>query len=431
MSLSRKIVLTAALLALAMVVAGCSLRPMLSDVSVRPGEISPNADGDVDATVLRYTLNRSATVSIYFENEAGERFYFRKDRLRSPGDYEVAWGGVINEPEIIDNGYGPQQVLGQVLPDGRYTWTVEATDKRGETASEAGQIILQDGDNLLPELRNFTVAPQTFTPNQDSIDDWVSISYYLPKDVDEVQVYLIDPAEPNFKYYIAERERVIEPGQLGYHEYRYEGGVDLGAEPPPSGDYTVIGEARDLAGNHVVVSSTLTIDDGGKPRADVLQGEIDWAGEMNREVRLMLGESLCFTATIQNEGAVSIRTAGPWPGQTYRFGQNNNTLAAELDDPSFGPQAGAWRFAVNYDTSGSDFPFRWAIGRQEDLERRLINGQEQWYLLPGKRALVHGCILIDEPLPTGTTFWWGGLIHESVDVPNNYIDRIVVSVGVP
>ena len=49
-------------------------------------------------------------------------------------------------------------------------------------------------------------------------------------------------------------------------------------------------------------------------------------------------------------------------------------------------QAGVFRFGVNYDTTGIDFPFRWAIGRQEDLERRVIDGEEQWYLLPGERS---------------------------------------------
>lgn len=411
---------------------GCSFRPLLTDVRVQPDVISPNADGDSDATNIDYQLGRTADVSIYFENEQGERFYFRDSQLRSPGEYGVAWGGGINEPLLVDDGFGPQQVMSRILPDGIYTWTVEATDQRGNVETQSGTITLQDGDTVLPEMQNFTVVPQEFRPNQDGLrDDWVSISYYLPKDVDNAQVYLVDPAEPNLKYPIAERERVIRPGELGFHEYRYEGGVDLGAEPPPDGTYIVYGDARDLAGNRVVVSSTLTIADGGKPRADILQGEIDWKDEANRVVSVPLGGTLCFTATIQNEGTVSIRTAGPWPGTTYKFTENNNTLALALDDPSFRQQAGVFRFGVNYDTTGIDFPFRWAIGRPEDLERRVIDGEEQWYLLPGQRSQVDGCIELDEQPPTGTNFWWGGLIHEFVDVPNNYVDRISVVVGAP
>ena len=85
----------------------------------------------------------------------------------------------------------------------------------------------------------------------------------------------------------------------------------------------------------------------------------------------------------------------------------------------------------DFDTTGVDFPFRWAVGRPEDLERRVIDGQEQWYLLPGKSGEVSGCIVMDEKPPVGTNFWWGGLIHEFVSVANNYIDRISVEVGAP
>lgn len=431
MRLIRFLSVTATLAALALLAAACSFGPLLSAVSMAPTVISPNADGSEDATNIRYSLGRTAVVSIFFEDQEGNRHYFRRDQLRSPGDYEVAWGGVVNEPAVVDSGHGPQQVMGRVLPDGDYTWTIEARDERGQVASQTGTITLVDGDTALPELQNFTVAPQRFTPNQDSIDDWVSISYYLPKDVDEVQVYLVDPAEPAFKYFIAEKERVIKPGQRGYHEYRYEADVDQGAEAPPDGDYIIYGEARDLAGNHVVVSSTLTIEDGGKPRADILQGEIDWQGEVGRVVSVPLGGTLCFTATIQNEGTVSIRTAGPWPGATYKFSQNHNTLANEMNEPSFYQQAGVWRFGVNFDTTGYDFPFRWAIGRPEDLEKRVIDGVDQYYLLPGQRSLVYGCIEFDQPPPVGTNYWWGGLIHEFVSVANNYVDRISVNVGAP
>jgi hypothetical protein len=61
----------------------------------------------------------------------------------------------------------------------------------------------------------------------------------------------------------------------------------------------------------------------------------------------------------------------------------------------------------------------------------MIDGTPQYYLLPGKRGLVHGCIEMDEKPPVGTNYWWGGLIHEFVAVTNNYVDQITVSVGVP
>jgi major membrane immunogen (membrane-anchored lipoprotein) len=405
--------------------------PLLYDVSFSNDRITPNADGDNDATEIKYSLRRPANVTISFEDDKGGRYYFRENRRRAEGDYSVLWGGVVDEPQMLETSYGPVQVLSRVLPDGVYKWTVDATDDGGQSASASGNITLQDGDTELPELHNFVVVPDTFRPNQDGLrDDWVSISYYLNKDVDHAQLFIQDPANPAVRTFIAEAPGVIKPNERGYHEYRYEGGVDLNAEPPPDGTYNIVGEARDKAGNAIRVERALTIEEGGKPRADVAQGEIDWEREMNRIVSVALGEKVCFTTVVTNEGTVPIRTSGPWPGQEYKFGENYNTLANQGEE-SWLQQAGVWRFGINFDTTGIDFPYRWAVGRQEDLEKRIIDGEEQWYLMPGTSGQVNGCIVIDEKPPIGTTFWWGGLIHQNVEVANNNIDRISVLVGVP
>ena len=422
-------------LVIALLLAGCgqldlAVGPLFYDVLVAPDAISPNADGADDVTEIQYSLRRAAAVSIYFENTEGERFYFRQERRRSPGDYSVFWGGAVEEPLTVETDYGPQQILSWVLPDGTYTWVIEGIEDNGETSRVTGTITLSDADTEVPEMHNFAVIPQTFTPNQDSIADFGNISYFLTKEVADVSLYLIDPAEPDVRFYIAEAPGLVKPTEMGYHEYRYEADVDRNAEPPPDGDYLVIGEARDAAGNAVRVERPLTISEGGKPRAEVAQGEIVWEGEMSRVVTMMLNEKLCFTAYVTNVGTVPIRTSGPWPGQEYLFSQNYNTLAATID-PSYGQQTGAWRFGINFDTTGVDFPFRWAIGRQEDLELRVINSVEQWYLLPGKTGQVTGCIQIDREPPRGTRFWEGGLIHQGVAVVNTAVDRISVEVGVP
>ena len=413
-----------------------AIGPLLHDVQVVPDFISPNADGVQDVTEIQYSLRRVATVSIYFENDAGDRYYFRRERRRSPGDYSVFWGGAVDDPRTVESDAGPYQVLSWVLPDGQYRWTIEAVEENGAEQTVSGAVTLLEGDTAIPELRNFEVVPQVFRPNQDGLrDDWISISYYLTKDVDSVLVYLVDPAQPGVKLPIAEDPGVAKTTERGFHEYRYEGGLDLNAEPPADGTYTIVGEARDLAGNAVSVERELTIEEGGKPRADIAQGEIDWQGELNRVVSVPLGDKLCFSAIVTNEGTVPIRTTGPWPGQEFRFSENYNTLAAArkeaTGDESWFQQAGVWRFGINFDTTGIDFPFRWAVGRQEDLERRVIDGDEQWYLLPGHSGEVSGCIIIDEAPPVGTNFWWAGLIHEYVGVANNYVDRITVEVGVP
>ncbi|MBE2238207.1 MAG: hypothetical protein IAE81_10475 [Caldilineaceae bacterium] len=425
------------LLAAMMGVAGCgqldfAMGPLLSEVTVSKSEITPNADGQDDVTEITYTLRRPADVSIYFENDAGERFYFRDNRRRAPGAYSVLWGGVVDNPETVDLGYGPVEILSRVLPDGDYRWVVAAVEDNGAPVEASGQITLRNGDTIMPELQNFTVAPEIFRPNQDGLaDDRVSIGYFLTKEVQSINLFLRDPQKPELRYFIAEAPGLVKPTERGYHDYSYDGGVDLNAEPPPDGTYELIGEARDAAGNSVRVVRELTFEEGGKPRADVVGGEIDWEGENGRIVLLALGDKLCFTAYIENESLVPIRTSGPWPGQVYHYAENYNTLSVAQDEPSWLQQDGAWRFGINFDTTGIDFPYRWAIGRQEDLEKRVIDGREQWYLMPGKRGQVSGCIVLDEKPPIGTRFWWGGLIHQGVEVANNNIDRITVELGTP
>jgi hypothetical protein len=346
---------------------------------------------------------------------------------------------VINQPLSLamEGDFGEQTVRSWVLPDGTYTWVIEATDEDGETERAEGQISLTGGDTTLPELRKFTVAVPEFTPNQDGLDDRTGVAYFLNKDVEGVQVYLYHPDAPDVQYPLEEQERTTKPGEAGYHYYDYDGGVDRGADPPADGTYVVVAEARDLSGHHVVVSSTLTIKDGGKPRAEVVNGEIHWADAMRSlegtEMYLPLGATLVFTTYIENYGRVPIRTAGPPSGTPYRSDQNYNTLAVEMGEDSYHQQAGVWRFGINFDISDTDFPYRWAVGQPEELRQEVIDGRPQWFLDPGQRGTVTGSIEMVGPFPREAIFAWGGLIHEYVGVSaeNNYVDRIFINIGQP
>jgi len=427
----------AVLLLLGLGLSGCHLRPLLYDVSVSPDVISPNADGTDDATNIAYKLSRNGQVSIYFVNAEGERFYFREERPRSAGEYRVQWGGTINQRWWLENEFGRQLVESWVLPDGAYTWVVEATDEDGNTERVEGQIALAGGDVTTPELRKFTVALPVFTPNQDGLDDRTGVSYVLSKDVDNVRVYLYDPEDPRVEVPLEEQDRNVEAGKAGYHYYDYDGGVDRGADPPTDGTYVVQAEARDLAGHHVVVSSTLTIKDGGKPRAEVVNGEVHWGDVLRSlegtEMYIPLGSTVVFTTYIENYGRVPIRTSGPPSGTHYRSDQNYNTLALEMGQDSYYQQAGVWRFGVNFDTSQIDFPYRWAAGKREELRCEVMDGREQCFLDPGKRGTVTGSIEMVGPFPRDAIYAWGGLIHEYVGVnaENNYVGRVLIHIGVP
>ncbi|NIO67668.1 MAG: hypothetical protein GTN71_01045, partial [Anaerolineae bacterium] len=100
-----------------------------------------------------------------------------------------------------------------MLPDGTYTWGLEATDLNGHTQKVEGPFTIVDADTMMPELRNFSVYPQVFTPNQDGIDDRVTITFYLNKEVRELRVYLLD--EEGNKYPVTQKEGLAKPRELG------------------------------------------------------------------------------------------------------------------------------------------------------------------------------------------------------------------------
>jgi hypothetical protein len=405
---SVRLFLLAACCVLTLTLSACGVRPLLYDVSVRPGVITPNADGFEDVTRIAYRLSRSANLSIYLVDESGKRHYFREDKRRSTGNYNVDFGGVVD---------------GSMLPDGTYTWVIEAVSDKGDVVRKEGSLVIQDADTERPELRGFSVYPQVFTPNQDGKNDRVTINYYLTKQAD-VSVYLLGPDEQ--KYPIAEKERDVEPGEPGFHTYDYEGGVDLGANPPPDGDYMVRAVAVDRVGNHTVVTSTLTIQDGGRPRADIVNADVDFYNPETGDKVVPLGSTLAFTLTVENTGLVPIRTYGPDPGTHYRSDENFNTFG-------YYQSPGAWRVGIDYEGNPSyAYPYRWGLGRLGDLESRVIDGQTFYYLMPGERVVVTGSIqLLDVPAEKDLVYFWAGLIHEEVSIEtfNDHVDPQQIAIG--
>jgi hypothetical protein len=405
----NQIIIQISIVVILLILTACAGGPLLTGVSVSPQTITPNADGLEDVTRISYHLNGSADLSIYFVDEQGNRRYFRDSRRRSEGDYRVDFGGVVD---------------GSMLPDGSYTWVVEAMSDGGESTSQSGTLTIKNADTIKPQFEGFSVYPQTFTPNQDGINDRVDINYYLTKEA-AVTVYLVAP-DGETRYPIAEVERDIEPGQPGFHTYDYEGGVDLGAEPPPDGIYTVYAEAVDRVGNRTVVTSTLTIVEGGVPRADIVSANVDFYNPQTGDNVIPLGQTLAFTLTVENFGNVPIRTTGPSSGEHYRSDENFNTKDNYQS-------SGAWRVGIDYEGNPSyAYPYRWAVGNLDQLEKRVINNNEEYFLMPGQRAVVVGSIqLLDVPADKDTVNFWAGLIHEdvSIEVFNDHVSPTPIIIG--
>ena len=376
---------------------GCKQKPLLYGVQVDPAVISPNADGVTDVARISYALGRHALVSISFRDESGVEHVLRSAVDRPQGEYEALFSGVIEN---------------RLLPDGRYTCVLQAVADDGEQARLEVPITLQGGQATQIEIKNLNIYPTTFTPNRDGINDRVTIAYYLTREAEDVQVYLI--GADGTKYPIPE-DKIRPMGQEGNHEHDYEGGVDLGATPPADGTYAVVVEASDAVGTRDVVRGELTFVNGGVPQVEVVNRAAVWSTST-----LPLGGTLTFTCTVRNIGKVGVRTKGPEPGTIYTTSENFNSKEM-YEEP------GIFRLGLDYEgnSSGRTYPFRWQLGR--DAELTVVDGEK--YLMPGQAVEIVGHIqIIDKPVVVAP-YYWLGLIHEQVWIVEDRVEPVPVTIG--
>ncbi len=392
---------------------------LLRDAAIDESSISPNADGEQDATRISYELTDNATVSIFFDDNKGHRYYFREEQPRGAGEYSVLFSGVVNgyrlPEEHIDG-----EIIARLLQDGEYTWTIEATNNQGRVDSTNGSISIEEADNVLPELRDFGLDRKLFTPNQDGISDRVQIQFFLPKEVVHTRVFLLTPGGGEVP--VAELERGVRTGEPGWHIFDYEGGVDNNATPPADGTYPVIAIVEDAEGQRVRAEDELTIQFGGVPRAEIVPPVTGDTVSYNATA-VALCETIWITLTVQNYGTTPIRTSGPEPGTLYDSDWNYNTLGWHTE-------SGAWRVAVGYENEITNYPYRWAVGEVDDLEKI----GDHYYLMPGERAVVSGGIRVVGPFgERNPQPLWAGLIHEDVEISqfNNRVDPHSILVDLP
>ncbi len=377
---------------------GCSGGQWLRDLSLRPAEISPNADGVEDVTQISYRLGRSANVTLYFVDESGNRHYFRQEARRaySKDPYQVLFGGAID---------------GRLLPDGRYTCVLEATDLQGRKARLEQPFTIRNGDATGLSIENLSISPNVFTPNRDGIDDRVTIGYYLSKEAARVDAYLLD--KEGTRYPIPE-DKIRKMGSKGSHAHDYDAGVDLGAQPPPDGVYTVVVEAEDAVGNRDKVTGPLTIFSGGVPQVEIVNAAAEWSAPI-----VKLGDALSFTCTVKNIGTVPVRTKGPGPGTKYDMSQNYNWFG-QPEEP------GIFRVGLDFEgnSGGRQYPFRWQLGRDDELT--VIDGQK--YLMPGQTVTLTGSVRITERMVRTAPYFWLGMIHENVWIVQDRVEYTQITV---
>jgi hypothetical protein len=428
--------------------------PLIVSAGFDRDTMTPNADGDNDIATFNYILARTATIDIVLIGDNGTEFYFREQQIRSDDEYSVLFSGVV-DGYILDDEEVYGTVERRLIPNGKYTWQLTAVTDSGETMTEQGTLVVEDGDSPLPIMSIFTVSPSTFAPNQDGIDDRVEINVYLEKDVDSLDVFLLGPNDVHIP--ISARIEEREYGEAGRHRYDYEGGIDLGADPPPDGTYIVVALAQDAVGQRIRQETELTIEIGGKPYAEIAPQAIgvdvvfdvepyadellntrEQVGELvskpddpealtySQQITLPIGDMLVFMLTVENYGDVPIRTTGPAPGTVYQQEQQAATLG-------WFDESGAWRVGIQCATSQTSYPYRWAVGSPDDLVDVLdeATGNTYQYLPAGKRAVVWGAVRLTEVEARNPQNCWAGLIHEDVEVSirnNNVGSRSILIV---
>lgn len=429
-------------------------RPLVVSADFEQSAITPNADGVSDVTNFAFELSRPATISLLLTDPSGMTYSIRRDQRTPVGAYSLAFSGVV-DGFLLPGEEFESVIERRLIPNGEYAWQFVAQEVDGaDSYSGSGAFTVSDADAELPLLTGFTVSPKMFTPNQDGIADRVAVNANLMKDA-EVVGYLIGP--DGARVYMEQRERENRSGEAGWQEFDYEGGVDIGADPPPDGTYEVVIEAQDAVGQRVSVHGELSIALGGKPRAAILGqtsgadvvfttapyddayfSDTESLGELipmpdnpadNRlgTVVVPIGDLLIFKLIVENYGSSPIRTDGPPPGTVY--GQKQ--LPAALGELE---QDGVWRVGIECETSQTSYPYRWAVGAFDDLTQieDPVSGNTYYYLEPGQRSTVWGAVRLTDAIQAANPQQcWAGLIHEGVGIENNRIGAREIKIDDP
>lgn len=382
------------------VLTSCAQTTVLSGVSPASAIITPNGDGRDDAVTISYTIGRPSRVTIYLQDSAGKQYMLRDKVQRMPADdaYSLRFDGTVRET------VGP--VIQRILPDGQYTYVVEAVPDSGGAMSQAsGKITVQDAATALPLIEGLKVFPETITPNEDALDDVASFSYRLPitatvtinlSDGKEVIPFISDVQEGPFEQsHIWDGKR--PDGSL----------VSTGAY-----SYTV--RAADTVGNIVERSGTINVDAPGRAEAHITYVDI-------APVEVALGNVITVTVKVKNTGTVRIRTQGPASGYRYV----TNVPFSAIDNQKWAEKGGGfWRVGLDWG-GGHGYPFRWAISSRP-LDAWSEPGVADW-LNPGEEVTIVGTVEIQQR--EDKMYFYAGLIHEGVGYPEDRKGVTLIKVG--
>jgi hypothetical protein len=361
---------------------GCTPARPLVQLTAEREAIS--ADGRGAPAPLVYSLARPATIDLYVVTPDNQRLYLRRGERRPAGlDYRYLFDGTYPLPDQPDER--------RVLPDGSYRLVLEA-ESAVQRQSVETRLAVRNADTDPPTITDPTAFPPIISPNFDGKDDGVALTYRLDKrarinvsatDAQGHQVYA-GPREPR------------EPG-----EYRDTwDGLDSKRQPLPDGQYVLVVQATDAAGNVSLARAPVALQSGGRPAARLI--DVRFAPQ-----QLASGGLLHVTMLVRNTGTSVLRTQGPDPSFVY---SSYDTYASILER-QFVDRAGVWRVGVDWAGSPggalAKYPYRWGFGHD---------------LAPGEEITVAGAIRVEHgPLQdrgvgglSNRVYFYAGLLQENM-----------------
>jgi hypothetical protein len=120
--------------------------PTLANVTIRPETISPNSDAVDDVAEVTFRTEQTATISVNLTAPSGKQTLVFAPQLKGPG-----------EQNVVVNG---QDLLGNILPDGAYTVTVQAQDKAGNRVEARKPLQIEGGGVPAVEILKVEIVPQ-------------------------------------------------------------------------------------------------------------------------------------------------------------------------------------------------------------------------------------------------------------------------------
>lgn len=255
--------------------AGGSAPLAIGTLAAEPEAISPNGDGQADATTLTYSLSARANVTIEITDAIGAVVATVVDRV---------WTGAGQHRVDLD---------GDALPDGTYNVVLTAGTVTGFSV-----------EKLIPLSVNRTlglvsVAPPAFSPNGDGRKDRLTVTFALTAPVD-VRIRIERDgrwvASPLVASYLPGTQRFVWDGMRAVGKVR-------------DGDYTAVVEASSEAG--AISFGVPFLADSTPPRVRILPGESLKVSVSEPSVLTLVIDGQAVRREVRRAGVVHIPWAGP------------------------------------------------------------------------------------------------------------------------